>query len=80
MPCFRGNNRRRGLFIGVNFATVDLRRAEPSRIIGRWIILFYCPVDEEAECLLYSSDWGKTAQRHILKRGYVKIVFEQLPD
>ena len=52
----------------------------PLETLDVGFFLFYCPVDEESECLIYSADWGKTANRYVLKRGYVKSVFEQLPD
>ncbi|MFP1731201.1 immunity 42 family protein [Lonsdalea quercina] len=52
----------------------------PLEISDTGFYLFYCPKDKNEEYLIYSSDYGKTAKKTILKKGTVNSVIEQLPN
>lgn len=52
----------------------------PLEISDTGFYLFYYPGDQNEEYLIYSSDYGNTAKRTVLKRGTVSNVLSQLPD
>lgn len=52
----------------------------PLEISDVGFYLFYYPKDEYEEYLIYSSDYGRTAQKTVLKKGTVNSVIERLPD
>ncbi len=51
----------------------------PTEISDTGFYLFYYPKDNDEEYLIYSTDYGKTAKKTILQRGYVSSVIEKLP-
>lgn len=52
----------------------------PLEISDVGFYLFYCPKDNDEEYLVYSSDYGSTAKKTILKKGTVNSVLEKLPN
>lgn len=52
----------------------------PLEITDAGFYLFYYPKDKDKEYLIYSSDYGRTAKKVILKKGTVSSVIEQLPS
>lgn len=52
----------------------------PLEIADTGFYLFYYPGDEDNEYLIYSSDYGHTAKRTVLKKGTVSKVLRQLPN
>lgn len=52
----------------------------PLEISDVGFYLFYYPKDNDEECLVYSSDYGSTAKKTILKKGTVSRVLEKLPN
>lgn len=52
----------------------------PLEITDTGFYLFYYPKDRDEECLIYSSDYGSTAKKAILKKGTVSSVIGQLPS
>ncbi|NEG93317.1 immunity 42 family protein [Leclercia adecarboxylata] len=51
----------------------------PGEISDAGFYLFYLSIDQKTECLLFSSDYGKTAKKIFLQKGTVQTVIEQLP-
>ncbi len=51
----------------------------PLEIVDAGFYLFYYPKDNDEECLIYSSDYGKTARKTIFSRGVVGSVLAELP-
>lgn len=51
----------------------------PLEISDAGFYLFYYPKDINEECLIYSSDYGKTVRKAIFNRGVVSGVLAQLP-
>lgn len=52
----------------------------PLEITDNGFYLFYYPGDQDEEYLIYSSDYGSTAKRTVLKKGTVSNVLAQLPN
>lgn len=52
----------------------------PLEISDAGLYLFYYPKDNDEECLIYSSDYGRTAKKTILKKGTVSSVITKLPN
>lgn len=52
----------------------------PLEISDVGFYLFYYPKNIDEEYLIYSSDYGNTAKKVMLKRGAVSSVIEQLPS
>lgn len=52
----------------------------PLEIADTGFYLFYYPIDNNKECLIYSSDYGNKARRTILNRGTVSNVLIRLPN
>ncbi|VXD01093.1 conserved hypothetical protein [Enterobacterales bacterium 8AC] len=52
----------------------------PLEISDVGFYLFYYPKDNDEECLVYSSDYGCTAKKTILKKGTVNSVLDKLPN
>lgn len=51
----------------------------PLEISDAGFYLFYYVKDNDEECLVYSSDYGSTAKKTILKKGTVNSVIEKIP-
>ena len=52
----------------------------PIEVSDAGFYLFYLPIDPKKECLLYSTDYGKTAKKMLLEKGTVRRVIDQLPN
>lgn len=52
----------------------------PPEISDVGFYLFYYSKNNDEECLVYSSDYGSTAKKTILKKGTVSSVLEKLPN
>lgn len=52
----------------------------PLEITDTGFYLFYYPKDKDEEYLIYSSDYGITAKKAILRKGTVSSVLQQLPS
>jgi len=76
-----------GLLLDSDPEDLDLSECEskgvflsPIEISDVGFYLFYLSIDEKTECLLYSSDYGKTAKKMLLEKGTVVEVINQLPS
>lgn len=52
----------------------------PLEIVDTGFYLFYYPGSEDDEYLIYSSDYGNTVKRSVLKKGTVSNVLALLPN
>ncbi|EOV9691488.1 immunity 42 family protein [Cronobacter turicensis] len=52
----------------------------PPEVVDTGFYLFYLAVSNEQECLIYSADYGKTAQKIFLNAGVVGSVLGILPN
>ncbi|ELY7393537.1 immunity 42 family protein [Cronobacter universalis] len=52
----------------------------PPEVVDTGFYLFYLAVSNEQECLIYSADYGKTAQKIFLNAGVVGSVLGSLPS
>ncbi|EPW7978125.1 immunity 42 family protein [Cronobacter turicensis] len=52
----------------------------PPEVVDTGFYLFYLAVSNEQECLIYSADYGKTAQKIFLNAGIVSSVLGSLPN
>ncbi|ELY3545614.1 immunity 42 family protein [Cronobacter turicensis] len=52
----------------------------PPEVVDTGFYLFYLAVSNEQECLIYSADYGKTAQKIFLNAGVVGSVLGSLPN
>lgn len=52
----------------------------PVEISDVGFYLFYYQEDNDEECLVYSSDYGRTAKKTTLKKGTVNDVLQTLPS
>ncbi|WP_336296259.1 immunity 42 family protein [Cronobacter dublinensis] len=52
----------------------------PLEVVDTGFYLFYLAVSNEQECLIYSADYGKTAQKIFLNTGVVASVLGALPN
>ncbi len=76
-----------GLLLDNDPENLDLSECEseglflsPIEISDVGFYLFYLSIDEKTECLLYSSDYGKTVKKRLLDKGTVAGVINQLPN
>lgn len=76
-----------GMLLDSDPADLDLPECEskgvflsPIEVSDEGFYLFYLSMDKKTECLLYSSDYGKTAKKTFLEKGTVQRVIEQLPE
>ncbi|ELY4217936.1 immunity 42 family protein [Cronobacter turicensis] len=52
----------------------------PPEVVDTGFYLFYLAVNNEQEYLIYSADYGKTAQKIFLNAGVVSSVLGSLPN